>query len=70
MPWWLAVRGQTLDRESVGVRLLWQPGPLSWECNAGITKIKAREGKGEQEVTQHDAFAGQDELRYDAFSPQ
>ena len=27
-----------------------QPDPLSWECNAGITKIKAQEGKGEPDA--------------------
>ena len=27
-----------------------QPDPPSWECNAGITKIKAQEGKGEPDA--------------------
>ena len=27
-----------------------QPDPLSWECNARITKIKAQEGKGEPDA--------------------
>ena len=49
MPWWLADRGQTLDRESVRVRL---PSSLTRRLgnNAGITKIKAQEGKGEPDT--------------------
>ena len=27
-----------------------QPDPQHWECNAGIAKIKAQEGKGEPDV--------------------
>ena len=27
-----------------------QPDPLSWKCNARITKIKAQEGKGEPDI--------------------
>ena len=47
MPWWLADRGQTLDRESVRVRL---PSSLTrrlGECNAGknVTKIKRKKAK-------------------------
>ena len=49
MPWWLADRGQTLDRESVRVRLAKQPDPPSWECN-GIKKVKVQEGKGKPDA--------------------
>jgi hypothetical protein len=50
MPWWLAGRGLTLDRESVRVRL---PSGLTrrlGNANANITKIKAQEGKGEPDA--------------------
>src|SRR6185503_9797344 len=47
---WLADRGQTLDRESVTGQAAWQPDLPSWECNAGMAKIKAQEGKGEPDV--------------------
>jgi hypothetical protein len=49
MPWWLADRGQPRQgkRQSQAAK---QPDPPSWECNAGITKIKAQEGKGEPDT--------------------
>jgi len=63
MPWWLADRGQTLDRESVGVRLPRQPDPVR-ECNAGLTKIKAQEGKDEPDACRcvRDTVDGQAQL--------
>ena len=49
MAWWVADRGQTLDRESVRGQAANSLTP-GGECNAGITKIKAQEGKGEPDV--------------------
>ena len=49
MAWWVADRGQTLDRESVKGQAAKQPDPVR-ECNAGIAKIKAQEGKDEPDA--------------------
>src|SRR5215204_1531461 len=49
MPWWLADRGQPRQGRRQG-QAAKQPGPLSWEYNADITKSKAQEGKGEPDT--------------------
>ena len=49
MPWWLADRGNIRQGKRQG-RAAKQPDPPSWGCNAGITKIKAQEGKGKPDL--------------------
>ena len=49
MPWWLADRDKPSTGKASGVRLPRQPDPVR-ECNAGIAKIKAQEGKDEPDA--------------------
>ena len=46
MSWWLIDRGQISTGKALGSGCL-AADPPSWESNAGITKIKAQQGKGE-----------------------
>ena len=50
MSWWLVDRGQISTGKASAGQAAKQPDPPSWECNAGVTKIKAQEGKGEPDA--------------------